>query len=192
MRGVEIVVPSKGINVDEIKNRVKIILVDKEVFKRLIEQDKTIADVFVITDESQVDSIIERALCLLYGKKEYSEVIVGVDIGPGYVAYAVITDGEIAELGKVSEDKILDIVSKIINIYPHKNMIIRVGASHNGPEIASKIYNLVEGYGVRVELVEEKYTTKPTLGLDISKQIKDKDLNAAINISFKPGIKICS
>jgi len=192
MRGVEIVVPSKGINVDEIKNRVRVILVDKEVSERLAEQDKMTVNIYVITDESQVDSVVEKALCLLYGKEEYSEVIMGVDVGPGYVAYAVITDGEIAELGKVSEDKISDIVSKVIDIYPHKNMIIRIGASHNGPEIASKIYSLVEGCGVRVELVEEEYTTKPTLDLDLSERVKDKDINAAINISFKPGIKFRS
>lgn len=189
MRGVEIVVPSKGINIDEIKNRVKVILVDKEGLVKLMGQDIASVDILVITSESQVDGIIEKALCLLYGKKEYNEVIMGVDVGPGYIAYAIVADGEITELGKVPDDKIPDIVTKIINIYPHKSMIIRVGASHNGPEIASRIHSLVEKYGVRVELVEEEHTTKSILYLSEDKRVKDKDITAAINISFKPGIK---
>ena len=189
MRGVEIIVPVNGIDLNEISNKVKTIIVDREVYDRIAGKQNIGVNILVIEDEIKVDNIVEKALCMLYGKKEYNEVIIGVDAGPGYVAYAVVADGEVAELGKISEAKIPELIRRVVETYPHRNMIIRIGASHKGPEIAFTILNLVEKYNIGVELVEEENTTKPTI-LDINRKLRDKDINAAINISFKPGNKV--
>ncbi len=128
----------------------------------------------------------------MQGKEEYDEVIIGVDAGPEYVAYAVVADGEVIEVNKTVVEDFLEKVKSIVLNYPYKSMVIRVGSSSKGPEIALKLHNLLGKFNVIIELVEEESTSKRTLiTLDYGR-IRDKDLSAAVNISFKQGVKVSS
>ncbi len=129
---------------------------------------------------------------MVQGKEEYDEVIIGVDAGPEYVAYAVVADGEVIEVNKTVVEDFLEKVKSIVLNYPYKSMVIRVGSSSKGPEIALKLHNLLGKFNVIIELVEEESTSKRTLiTLDYGR-IRDKDLSAAVNISFKQGVKVSS
>ncbi len=167
------------------------IIIDRDVRDRLKlpEHDHS---VIVIESLDEIDKHIERALCMIQGKEEYDEVIIGVDVGPEYIAYAVVADGEIIEVNKTVIEDFLEKVKSIVLNYPYKSMIIRIGSSSKGPEIALKLHNLLNKFNVVIELVEEESTSKHTLITLNYGRIRDKDLSAAVNISFKQGVKIGS
>ncbi len=147
----------------------------------------------VIKGETDISRVVEEAICLFYGKESYNEIILGLDPGPDYVAYALIVDGVLFESGKKDIKEIMPFIANIIATIPYKKFYIRIGSNLDGVELAETIVSSINDYGnVFVEIVDEYSTTKHTLALsEISQShIRDKDIRAAINISLRNGSRI--
>ncbi len=191
-RNIRPLAPADNINIDELKTKTHIIIVDRYIATK-IKGIHQFTKIFVIDKEEDVERIVEEAICLFYGKNSYNEITLGLDPGPGYVAYALVVDGVLFESGKKGIDDIFSYISNIITTIPYKRFYIRIGSNLDGVELAESIVSLINGHGnVFVEIVDEHNTTKHTLALsEISRShIRDKDIKAAINISLRNGSRI--
>lgn len=147
----------------------------------------------IIEKEEDISRVVEEAICLFYGKKSYNEIILGLDPGPDYVAYALIVDGNLFESGKKDAKSIVPFIKNIVTTIPYKKFYIRIGSNLDGVKLAETIVSSINYYGnVFVEIVDEYSTTKHTLVLsEISQShIRDKDIRAAINISLRNGSRV--
>ncbi len=167
-------------------------IVDKYVFNKIGEKSPAMK-ILVIEKESDIEKIVEEAICLFYGKQSYNEIVLGLDPGPDYVAYALIVDGSLFESGKKNTREIIEFTKNIIKTMPYKKLYIKIGSNLDGVQLAETILSAVNDYNnIFVEIVDEHSTTKQTLALsEISSQhIRDKDIKAAINISLRIGSRI--
>ncbi len=184
--------PINNIDISELEAKTHIVIVDKYVAEK-IKDKSPFTRILVIEKEADIDRVVEEAICLFYGKKSYNEITLGLDPGPGYVAYALIVDGILFESGKKDTNSIVSYITNIITTMPYKRFYIRIGSNLDGAELAETILSSINGYGdVFVEIVDEYSTTKHTLALsEISQShIRDKDIKAAINISLRNGSRI--
>ena len=191
-RNIKPLAPSKGIDISELRRKTHIVIVDKYVFNK-IEEKPPAMKILVIEKESDIEKIVEEAICLFYGKQSYNEIILGLDPGPDYVAYALIVDGSLFESGKKNIREIIELTKNIIKTMPYKKLYIKIGSNLDGVQLAETILSAVNNYNnIFVEIVDEHSTTKQTLALsEISPQhIRDKDIKAAINISLRIGSRI--
>ena len=191
-RNIKPLAPMNNIDISELETKTHIIIVDKYVAEK-IKKKPPFTRILVIEREADIDKVVEEAICLFYGKKTYNEVTLGLDPGPDYVAYALIVDGILFESGKRDTNSIISYIINIITTIPYKRFYIRIGSNLDGVELAETIVSSINGYGnVFVEIVDEYSTTKHALAIsEISKShIRDKDIKAAINISFKNGSRI--
>ena len=191
-RNIKPLAPSKGINISELRRKTHIVIVDKYVINK-IEEKPPAMKILVIEKESDIEKIVEEAICLFYGKQSYNEIILGLDPGPDYVAYALIVDGSLFESGKKNIREIIELTKNIIKTMPYKKLYIKIGSNLDGVQLAETILSAVNNYNnIFVEIVDEHSTTKQTLALsEISPQhIRDKDIKAAINISLRIGSRI--
>ncbi len=191
-RNIKPLAPSKGINISELRRKTHIVIVDKYVINKIEEKPPTMK-ILVIEKESDIEKIVEEAICLFYGKQSYNEIILGLDPGPDYVAYALIVDGSLFESGKKNIREIIELTKNIIKTMPYKKLYIKIGSNLDGVQLAETILSAVNNYNnIFVEIVDEHSTTKQTLALsEISPQhIRDKDIKAAINISLRIGSRI--
>ncbi len=191
-RNIKPLAPSKGIDIRELMRKTHIVIVDKYVINK-IEEKPPAMKILVIEKESDIEKIVEEAICLFYGKQSYNEIILGLDPGPDYVAYALIVDGSLFESGKKNIREIIELTKNIIKTMPYKKLYIKIGSNLDGVQLAETILSAVNNYNnIFVEIVDEHSTTKQTLALsEISPQhIRDKDIKAAINISLRIGSRI--
>ncbi len=191
-RNIKPLAPSKGIDIRELMRKTHIVIVDKYVINK-IEEKPPAMKILVIEKESNIEKIVEEAICLFYGKQSYNEIILGLDPGPDYVAYALIVDGSLFESGKKNIREIIELTKNIIKTMPYKKLYIKIGSNLDGVQLAETILSAVNNYNnIFVEIVDEHSTTKQTLALsEISPQhIRDKDIKAAINISLRIGSRI--
>ncbi len=191
-RNIKPLAPSKGIDISELRRKTHIVIVDKYVINK-IEEKPPAMKILVIEKESDIEKIVEEAICLFYGKQSYNEIILGLDPGPDYVAYALIVDGSLFESGKRNIREIIELTKNIIKTMPYKKLYIKIGSNLDGVQLAETILSAVNNYNnIFVEIVDEHSTTKQTLALsEISPQhIRDKDIKAAINISLRIGSRI--
>jgi len=124
-----------------------------------------------------LDSSIAKALQLLKGKREWRELLVGVDPGrePGF---AVIGDGEVIDTRLApSPEAVAHYVRQAVRTFPAKVVRVRVG--HGDPTNRNRILNALGREPVRVEIVDEAGTTHRT---------PQPDVDAAIVIARTPGI----
>ena len=128
-----------------------------------------------VTDEDP-DMAIARAKVMLAGEDEVKELVIGVDPGarPGFAA---IGDG-IVLLRSVAEspEGVSDLVENVSREYPNANMVVRIG--HGDKTNRNRIFNGLWDQGHRLEIVDERNTTKRS---------HTPDEDAATEIAMTPG-----
>lgn len=131
----------------------------------------------VITDDDP-DIAIAKAAAMLASDEVVKELAIGVDPGirPGF---AVLADG-IVLVRNVAEspEAVRTMVENIVKEYPEANVIIRVG--HGDRTNRNRIFNALWDDGYRLEIVDERNTTKRS---------HTPDEDAAVEIAMTPGYK---
>ncbi len=150
-----------------------------------------LTDVDVQVDDGRVFRVtpddwerrVEEALCALRGKTAYHELLVGVDPGEPPI-YAVVADGELVAHGAADPERVVDEIRRLLERVPHMRAVVRIGDS--GPNVDTIIEQLAAGEPLpaRVELVDERGTSKRNLRL----QVKDRDVASAVNIALRRGV----
>lgn len=129
----------------------------------------------VVVDD--IDSAVAKALQLLRGKREWQEVLIGIDPGrePGF---AVVGDGEVIDTRlAASPEAVAYLLRQAIRTFPAKVVRVRVG--HGDPTNRNRILNSLARDRLRVEIVDEAGTTHRS---------PQPDVDAAIVIARTPGL----
>ena len=138
------------------------------------EKDRVAFDK-VVTDEDP-DMAIARARMMLSGEDEVKELVIGVDPGarPGFAA---IGDG-IVLLRSLAEspEAVSTLVENVARAYPNANVVVRIG--HGDRTNRNRIFNRLWDHGHKLEIVDERNTTKRS---------KTPDEDAAIEIAMTHG-----
>jgi len=125
-----------------------------------------------------IDESVMKALQLLRGKTGFRDVIIGIDPGsePGL---AVIGDGDVLDARSVdSPEAVASAVISVMANFPADNYRIRIG--HGDATNRNRTINTLAASDLRVEIVDEKGTTRRT---------EHPDADAAIRIAFTPGVR---
>lgn len=142
----------------------------------------------VVACEDVADAIA-KALQLLQGRREWREIVVGVDPGaePGV---ALLGDGEIIDTRlAASPEAVADIVRSALLAFPSERVRLRVG--HGDPTNRNRIINALSPMGLPVEIVDEKGTTprvpSPTPDADAAVEIaRSRGVRAARYYAVEP------
>lgn len=138
-------------------------------------------DMIVIADPNNPESSLDKAVFLTFGE-DFEQIIIGIDPGknPGM---ALVANNKIISVYHVPAGDLCPIVKKILETYPTKNIIVRIG--HGARLIRSRLINDLLDLGLNVEMVDETGTT-PRLGKGVHGR-EISDIIAAINIANIPG-----
>lgn len=138
------------------------------------------ADIF-IENENDVKKAINTALCLLAGKTEFDELLIGIDTNSPKLTVAVVADGKIVESFNTNIYDIEDRLNEIIESYPHKRLHIGVGTGNKYGEL---VYKLLSLKFPSVKKINENRTSRKNPYFNI----KDKDVRAAYLIALRSTI----
>ncbi len=133
-------------------------------------------NVVVVED---VENAIAQALQVLKGKREWRELLIGVDPGhePGV---AVLGDGDVLDMRQApNPEAVREQVRLALQNFPAKRVRIRVG--HGDPTNRNRILNSLAADRLQVEIVDEAGTTHRT---------PRPDLDAAVDIARTPGVRV--
>lgn len=140
------------------------------------ERDRTAFD-NVVTD-SDPEIAISRAVAMLSGEGNVRELMIGIDPGsrPGFAA---IGDGRVLRTSVAnSPEGVSNLVDEVIKAHPNANVVVRIG---NGDRTnRNRIFNKLWDDGHKVEIVDERNTTKRS---------HTPDEDAAVEIAITPGYK---
>jgi len=149
------------------------------------EQDKIDFDANKVVVARKASAAVDQAQRLLNGAQKYAKVIIGIDPG-NYPGVAIIGDGAVTSVHQVSIEAVGKIVRSVLEEQSAKNVIVRIG--HGARLVRARIVNMLLELGIRVELVDESFTT-PHLGKGVRGQTIS-DIVAAINIANLEGIPV--
>lgn len=142
------------------------------------ERDRVAFD-RIVTDVDP-EQAISKALVLLSGEQDVKELIIGIDPGkrPGFAA---IGDGRILRTAIAeSPEAVRGLVDEVVGTHPSAEVVVRIG--HGDRTNRNRIFNRLWDDGHRLEIVDERNTTKRS-------QTPDED--AAVEIAMTPGYKPC-
>jgi len=124
------------------------------------------------------EAAIARARMILAGEKTVQDLMIGIDPGikPGF---AVLADGIVLSRCLAdSPEAVAGMVDDVVKEYPTANVTVRIG---NGDRTnRNRIFNSLWDSGQKVEIVDERNTTKMS-------QTPDED--AAVEIAMTPGYR---
>ena len=129
----------------------------------------------VVTD-SDPDVVVSRIKTLLAGDEEIHCLVIGIDPGsrPGIAA---LGDGVIfVRTVAPNPEATLQAVDRIIDGHRASRVLVRIG--HGDRTNRNRIFNALWDRGLRVEIVDERNTTK---------QSRTPDEDAAVEIALTPG-----
>ncbi len=192
-RGISYYIPDKV----EYVSREDIVYTDsKDVYMLLSKKG-----VKVLYDPSGNDMVLEKAILLSKGKDEYFEVSIGIDPGERHTV-AVIADGELVDYAlDLDEDDVLRLINKVVDTYPTKHVVVKIGKGVNGLDLALYLARNME-QNITMEIIDEHGSSpssewrNPFIDRIIGKsktgiaQAKKKDIYAAIMIALKSGIVV--
>ncbi|MBN1677840.1 MAG: hypothetical protein JW880_04805 [Candidatus Thermoplasmatota archaeon] len=153
---------------DAIPANVGVIVTTEEERDR-IAFDKVVAD-------SDPEIAVSRALVMLSGENDVKELTIGIDPGnrPGFAA---IGDGRILRTSIAdSPEGVRDLVDEMIRTHPNAEVVVRIG--HGDRTNRNRIFNKLWDDGHRLEIVDERNTTKRS---------HTPDEDAAAEIAITPG-----
>ena len=131
----------------------------------------------IVTDED-AEAAVSRAKRVLSGDISIKDLKIGIDPGsrPGFAAVGdgVIIARSVAE----SPEAVRTMVDELLEEYPSANVVVRIG--HGDRTNRNRIFNTLWDGGHRLEIVDERNTTKRS---------HTPDEDAAIEIAMTPGYK---
>ncbi len=125
-----------------------------------------------------IDEAIVKALQMLKGKTGWTEILIGIDPGdePGI---AIIGDDDVLDARNVeSPEAVAEAVASAMENFTGTRFRVRIG--HGDLTNRNRIINALADMNIRVDIVNEKGTTKRT---------EHPDADAAIRIAMTPGVR---
>ncbi len=120
------------------------------------------------------------ALSLVYPRKQFSKVTIGVDPG-NQCGIVVLGDGVLIYGLKIDCSKLGESIRKIYDSIPSRTRKIYVG---NGTGLETVITEL-NNIGFEYIIIDENTTTRTPIKSNITKLLKDKDLIAGYTIAVR-------
>lgn len=147
------------------------VIITTEAEKEKVDFDR------IVTDEDPV-AAVSRAMRMLSGEKAVIDMTIGVDPGT-HPGFAAIGDGVVlARSLAESPEAVSTMVDDLLRDYPSANVVVRIG--HGDRTNRNRIFNALWDEGYRLEIVDERNTTKKS-------QTPDED--AAVEIAMTPGYR---
>jgi len=131
----------------------------------------------VIRNIDEVEEGVERAICLLRGKRAYDELLIGIDTNSVGLTIAVLGDGELLNYVKTDVNGVEEEMKRLVRIYPHKKDRVGVGVGNKLGELTYRILRT----SFKVVRVDEDKTSKENPYI----RIKDRDVRAAFAIALR-------
>lgn len=138
----------------------------------------------VCESRDDVEFSVNKALQLMKGKKDFGEIVIGIDPGakPGL---AVLANGDVLNtLIARSPEDVLAVVKRTIDTYPTNDLKIRIG--HGDKVNRNRIINSLVSEGLRVEVVDEDRTTRDARHIGLPKT-RDKRVDALAALQIAKG-----
>ncbi len=166
---------------DSIPMDVKVVLTTKQERPQIEHRN-----VLEYVEGSNPAGIVDEAIRITKGKREYERLVVGVDPGLNF-GIAVFGDGGLIEATScTSPDEAVNVIGEILGRIPATHTIIRIG--NGAPSYAEELWanlNEVLPSNVIVESVSEEGTSRP-FGR-ISNRRGRRDVSSAIRIGQRQG-----
>lgn len=120
-------------------------------------EGRSLKNVEVVEVEGDVEEAVDTALNVIWGKREYTEVIIGVDPGPR-PGIAAVGDGLLLKAITLSSPgEVLSAVEGIMRTYTSRNWLLRLG--DGDPVSLKKIVSSIPPGLIEMEVVDESGTT---------------------------------
>ena len=166
---------------DSIPIDVKVVITTKRERSKITHQN-----VLEYVEGSNPVGIVDEAVRITKGKKEYERLVVGVDPGLNF-GVAVTGDGGLLEAKNcTSPDETVDAINDVLGRIPATHTIIRIG--NGAPSYAEELWKYLDKVlpsNVIVESVREEGTSRP-LGKTSNRRGK-RDVSSAIRIGQRQG-----
>lgn len=142
------------------------------------ERERDRIDFDKIVTDADPDVAVARAKMLIAGEGNVKDLLIGIDPGvrPGFAAIGdgIVLTRSIAD----SPEAVSVMVDALVREYSDANIVVRIG--HGDRTNRNRVFNALWDGGHRLEIVDERNTTKRS-------QTPDED--AAIEIAMTPGYR---
>ena len=106
---------------DPIPFNIKVVLTTKEESKMILH-----SNILFLEDKTNPESILDEAQLIINGKKQYSEVVIGVDPGET-CGIAILCDNKVLETMTTTMENAATLVMKNLKRFPAEKKIVRIG-----------------------------------------------------------------
>jgi hypothetical protein len=143
---------------ESIPTEVKVVITSQKE-QNLVKHEK----ILILTDDSDLDCLIDELKRILEGKAAYERIVVGIDPGQA-VGLVVLADGKLIEEGNCysTQEVIGNITKTLKNVnFSQTNVSVKIG---NGVPVYNEILEALDRalpQPVALEVVNEKGTNKP-------------------------------
>jgi hypothetical protein len=167
---------------EPVPSEVKVVITTERE-RHLIKHEK----ILVLSDDTELDTLINAVKRTLSGKESYEKITVGIDPG-GAIGLAIIADGEVIEESNCfSTQELINSISRMVrNVnFSVTNVSVKIG---NGvPVYKEMVENLDEALPpeVALEVVGEAGTNRPLAENKRSRKIRH--ISSAISIAARTG-----
>ena len=161
-----------------------VITTEKE--KHLIKNE----NILVLTNESELDNLVNKAKRILEGKEAYEKILIGIDPGEA-IGLAGIADGKvIEEVNCFSKQEVINSIIKAIrNVdFAVTRVSVKVG---NGVPVYRELVEALDDAlppAVVLEVVSEAGTNRPVKNSKRSRRVRH--ISSAIRIAGRVGYAI--
>ncbi len=160
-----------------------IVVIDEECLSNYLVDSKA---AYLVNNDNLKTIALELA-----GLREVGTLLVGIDVG-SLIAYAVFANNKLVKSGKVRNSRdLINVLEELKESIKPLRTVVKIGESvlsSNTNNLMDLVENLVD-LGYSVYIVEENETSRNAPSM-LRGDIKDKDVNAAVNIALKDGLKI--
>lgn len=168
---------------DPIPFNIKVVLTTQEESKKISHPN-----ILFFGEKINPESIIDEALLIIMGKKQYNKVIIGVDPGET-CGIAIVCDNKVLETMTTTMEDAANLVIKNLKRFPAEKKIVRVG---DGNPVESKkllkSFILYLSEDISLELVQEAGTSRIS-NKSFNRRIL-RDSISAIKIAGRTGRKL--
>ena len=168
---------------DPIPFNIKVVLTTKEESKMILHPN-----ILFLEDKTNPESVLDEALLIISGKKQYSEVVIGVDPGET-CGIAILCDNKVLETTTTTMENAATIVMKNLKRFPAEKKIVRIGDGNSVKStnlLRSLVLYLQED--TTLELVREAGTSRIS-NKSFNRRVL-RDSLSAIKIAGRTGKKL--
>jgi len=167
---------------DNIPIDVKIVITTKKERSKITHDN-----VLIYGEEKNPAEVVDEAIRMVKGKRNYEKLVIGVDPGKTF-GVAVLGDGKILETKScTSLSETVDTIKDVLNRTPTIHTTIRIGSG--APSYAEELWHHLNNAlpeNIVIESVREEGTSKFLRGENSYRRGK-RDANSAIKIGQRQG-----